>query len=305
MRRLKDPGCRPAIVVLLFLSAQAMIVVATTSPAVACEVDASGICLQGTEIGDDPVDPPDIAADPIASSCRDQSGVAVPCTDGYGGSWSGAPRWCYQYQLSPQPSVGSQLWGEDEPSEGTLWSCDYSVAVPSNTWFVPNGEAVVDAGSIARDLVNRADFEYATAATAPGGEQPTYVGYRTWLWVPPEQWHPVSASLTVSGATVTIRATPVGVDWALGSRQMFCDEPGRPWKDGYPEDAQTSCSVVFDEVEGPNGDELNVAARIRYAVEWSCVGSCSSASGDLGEIAALAGSPSQLVVKQRQTVVTR
>lgn len=305
MRWLKESSRRPAIVVLLLLSAQAVIVVVMSIPAVACEVDASGICLEGTEVGEEPDDLPGVATDPISSACSDESGAAVPCTNGYGGSWSGAPRWCYQYQLSPQPSAGSQLWGVNDPSEGTLWSCDYSVAVPSNTWFVPNGQAVVDAGSIARDLVSRADFEYADAATAPGGDQPTYVGYRTWLWIPPEQWRPVSASLTLSGATVTIRATPLGVEWAIGSRQMFCDGPGRPWKDGYPEDAQTPCSVVFDEVEGPNGDELDVAARIRYTVEWSCVGSCSSTSGDLGEIAALAGSSSQLVVKQRQTVVTR
>lgn len=272
--------------------------------ALACDVDVSGVCVEGTDPGS-PGDQPDATTEPIASTCHDQTGAAVACVDGYGGSWAGAPRWCYQYQLSPQPSAGNPLWGTHEPSEGTLWSCDYSVAVPTNTWFVPNGQAVVDAGSIARNLLSRADFEYADAATAPEGAQPTYVGYRTWLWIPPNQWHPVSASVTVAGATVTIRATPTGVVWRLGARQMLCDGPGRPWKDGYPEDAQTPCSVVFDDVEHPNGDEFEVVARIRYAVEWSCVGSCSSSVGDLGEIDALAGSPSRLVVKQRQTVVTR
>lgn len=304
MRRLRCAPSQWAALVLL-VAAHSILLVALSEPAAACEVDASGICLEGSEIGEEPDDAGEFATEPIDSACRDESGTAVPCVDGYGGSWSGAPQWCYQYQLSPQPSAGSQLWGANDPSEGTLWSCDYSVAVPGNTWFVPNGQAVVDAGSIARDLMSRADFEYADAATAPGGAQPTYVGYRTWLWVAGEQWHPVSASVTIAGATVTIRATPTGVEWTLGSRRMFCDGPGRAWKDGYPEDAETRCSVVFEEVQEPDGDELAVSARIRYAVAWTCVGSCSDAGGDLGEIAALAGSPTELLVKQRQTVVTR
>ncbi|WP_193604807.1 hypothetical protein [Nocardioides dongkuii] len=282
-------------------------------PAAACEVDATGICLDGTEPGAPPGGPTD-PADTSGSSgsdipvgdpaCRDQSGAPVPCVDGYGGSWSGAPRWCYQYRLDPQPPPGSALWGQHDPEGGSLWSCDYSVAVPGNTWFVPDGVALVDAGAIARDLLSRTDFEYAEAVTAPGDGSPTYVGYRTWLWVPETQWRAVSASLTVSGATVTIQGVPVEVDWKVGPHGLACPGPGTAWSPDMDEDAHTSCSIEIDDLTDPDGDSLRVTARIRYAVTWTCVGRCSAASGDLGNVSALPGAPAELLVRQRQTVVT-
>lgn len=271
-----------------------------------CEVDATGICLEDTVPGTPPVgDSPTPPTTPTGDGgCRDQAGDPVPCTDGYGGSWSGGPRWCYQYRLDPQPPAASPLWGAHDPSEGSLWSCDYGLAVPGNSWFVPDGAAIVDAASLAQDLLSRADFAYAAAASAPGGDDPTYVGYLTWLWIPPDQWEDVSASITVSGATVTIRGVPTEVEWTVGSQEHVCRGPGRVWQPGLSENAKTTCAIAIDTLRDPNGERLGVSARIRYAVTWSCTGRCSDAAGDLGSVAALPGPSAELVVRQRQTVVT-
>jgi hypothetical protein len=181
------------------------------------------------------------------------------------------------------------------------------VSVPENVWFVPNGAAVINPAQVAQQLVEQAPFELANAHTAPGSDYHTYINYKNWLWIPESQWHDVSVSLTVAGATVTLTATPSHTAWDMGNGEtVSCVGPGREWVKGMPENAPTNCSFTYAALVDPEGDTWSVSAAINYTVGWTCTGNCGGQnSGDLGDVTALAGEPTSLTVLQRQTVVTQ
>lgn len=153
------------------------------------------------------------------------------------------------------------------------------------------------------------------AGTVRAGQRPhgaradyhTYINYKNWLWIPESQWHDVSVSLTVAGATVTLTATPSHIAWDMGNGEtVSCVGPGREWVKGMPENAPTNCSFTYAALVDPEGDTWSVSAAINYTVGWTCTGNCGGQnSGDLGDVTALAGEPTSLTVLQRQTVVTQ
>jgi hypothetical protein len=272
-------------------------------------VDETGICLSDTVPAHpgstDPGNPGDSDESPgsDASVCN-----GVPngdCVNNYGFVWIGSPHNCYGFPLDPQPEPASPLWGNDDPTQGKLWSCDPTVSVPTNTWFVPDGQPVIDPAQVAQQLVERAPFEPADAKIAPPPSYHTYISYKNWLWIPDAQWHDVTVSLTVAGATVTLTATPSLVGWDMGNGSgTSCVGPGREWLQGMPENAPTNCSYAYDEIEDPKGDTWTVSARISYAVGWTCTGNCGGDTiGELGDVTAISGDSTSITVYQRQTVV--
>lgn len=270
-------------------------------------VDETGICLTETIPSTPPTtspgNPETGGTNPGGEACPGAPGGA--CVDEFGGTWTGAPRNCYAFPLDPQPEPGNALWGENDPTKGTIWSCDRTVSIPENTWYVPDSEAVINPGQVAQQLVEQAPFETANASIAPPPDYHTYISYKNWLWIPDDQWHDVSVSLTVAGATVTLTAAPTHVNWNMGNGEsMSCVGAGRRWVTGMPENAVTNCSYTYGSMEDPEGDKWTVSARIVYAVTWTCSGRCGGQnSGDLGTVEALAGESTTVTVYQRQTVV--
>lgn len=268
---------------------------------------STGLCLSDTV----PSTPP-TTTDPGPSPDSEPSGPACQgapngeCTNEYGFVWIGPPRNCYGFALDPQPKAGDPLWHGHDPSEGGIWSCDPTFSVPQNTWFVPNGQTVIDPGGVARQLVKRAPFELANAQMAPPPNYHSYINYLNWLWIPQSQWHGVSVSLTAAGATVTLTAKPTYVLWDMGNGESTsCAGSGRAWVTGMPEDAPTNCAFRYSTMQDAEGDTWTISARITYAVGWTCVGNCGGqTAGDLGDVTAPAGAPTSITVLQRQTVVT-
>lgn len=265
--------------------------------------DDLGVCLSDTVPGNPPSDP----GGPTNPGPSGPACLGAPdgvCVNDYGYVWNSAHN-CYSFPLDPQPGPDSPLWQGHDPTEGALWSCDPTVSIPNNVWFVPNGAAVIDPGQVAQQLLRRAPFELANAHMAPGPGDHTYINYLNWMWIPDDQWHDVSVSLTVAGATVTLTANPTHVNWDMGNGESTsCVGPGRAWVRGMAEDAPTNCSFTYSAMEDPEGDTWAVLARINYTVGWTCTGRCGGqTSGDLGEVTALAGNSTSITVYQRQTVV--
>lgn len=294
------------------LPSTVVLVVGVSGPAWAdCPPDpvdpASGLCLSDNIPGDpgdnDPGDPGD-------TGDNGPSGPACPgapngdCVNDYGFIWNSA-HGCYAFQLDPQPPEGSPLWQGHDPAEGSIWSCDQTISVPENVWFVPNGAAVINPAQVAQQLVKNAPFEFANAHMAPGPDYHTYINYLNWMWVQQDQWHDVSVSLTVGGATVTLTAKPSYVAWNMGNGESrSCVGAGREWVKGMAEDAPTNCSFTYTTLQDPEGDTWTVSAQINYTVSWTCTGNCGGATGgDLGDVTALAGNSTSITVYQRQTVV--
>ncbi|WP_341925128.1 hypothetical protein [Nocardioides psychrotolerans] len=271
--------------------------------------DAGGgwICIVVTDPGEPGTeDPGDNGGEvvSVAGGCFDGA-KKVPCIDEYGGTWDVGRR-CYAFQIVPQPEAGSLLWKGHDPSEGSVWSCDRTVAIPENTWFVPNGvDPLIDPGVLAQDALGRMKLRKARANIAPKPGFHTYVGIDNWLWLPASQWHNITETVTAGPTSVTVTAEPIRVEWDMGADVKSCYDAGRAWKAGMTDAALTSCSFAYKSIEDPTGDKFTVSAHLVYGVTWDCDGACLSPQGDLGEVAALAGIATTIEVRQRQTVVTQ
>lgn len=264
-----------------------------------------GICIQvpipGTP-GATP-NPTDNTGGGGPAVCRDQDGREVPCTKN-GLSWWGAPHWCYAEPQNPQnpPPRGHKN------ENGQWWTCQLDsngTSASFAVWWVPDGSAPVDPAAIAQQLRVSLPYELTDAKIAPPPTYHSYISYVNWLWVESGQWHDVTASRSVGGATVTLTATPSYTSWDMGNGDtVSCVGPGREWAKGMPEDAPTNCSYAYDEMEDPEGDTWTVTARINYTLAWTCRGNCGGlTSGDLGSQLAAAGDSTTITVYQRQTVV--
>lgn len=303
----------------LLIASLGLVVVggAVTSSVWACEtVSPEGICLDGTV----PAPPsPTPSEDPGGGGpgpeCHDiYTGAPLPCTEPNAGVWFDPPG-CYAFMLEPQPAAGDPLWEGHDPSEGSVWGCDSDFSDAGNTFFVPGAPPLVDAGDLALQLVARAPFEVADLRLAPDPALHSYVNVENWVWVPKRQWHDVSVSLTVNGATVTLTASPskLQVDMGDGGGPLVCRTAGRRWVIGMGDAAQTSCAHAYRTVStvGTGGGydargRFAVVGRLFYTVAWRCTGRCSAGAGTLpGEYPAPPGDEIQVEVRQRQTVVTQ
>lgn len=271
------------------------------------EIPGGWICIPASDPGDpgneDPGDDDgDGGTEPAGCFDGDKE---VPCNDEYGGTWD-AGHGCYAFQVQPQPPAGSPLWEGHDPSEGSVYSCDYTVTIPENSWFVPNGEdPLVDPAVLAQEALGRMKLENANAQIAPGPGFHTYVHIDNWLWLPEAQWHALTETVTAGPTSVTVTAEPIRVDWDMGTDVTSCYDAGRVWTKGMTDAAKTSCSFAYESIENPTGDQHSVSAQLVYGVTWDCDGACLTPNGDLGEIDAPAGDATTIEVRQRQTVVTQ
>jgi hypothetical protein len=245
----------------------------------------------------------------VQAVCHDiYSGAEVSCSNPNAGAWfdnAWNGQGCNAYMLDPQPPRGDPKWEGHDPSEGSVWGCDADFADSGNTFFVPNGRALlVDPAVLAGRALGQMQLVKADANIAPGPNFHTYVHIDNWLWVPASQWRSLDLTVSAGPTSVTVTAAPVRVEWDMGTETVECPDAGRVWKKGMTEAAKTSCSYVYESIENPTGDTHNVSAQIVHAVTWTCSGACLTPSGDLGEIAAPAGETTTIEVRQRQTVVT-
>lgn len=270
------------------------------------EIPGGWICIPVENPGDpgdeDPGDGGGGGGTPVGCFDGDRE---VPCHDEYGGTWDAA-HGCYAFQVQPQPPAGSPLWEGHDPSEGSVYSCDHTITIPQNSWFVANGEEpLIDPAVLAQEALGRMKLEQANAQIAPGPDFHTYVHIDNWLWLPQAQWHDLQGTVSAGPTSVTVTAEPIRVDWDMGVDVQSCYDAGRAWEKGMTDAAKTSCSFAYESIEDPTGDVHNVSAQLVYGVTWVCSGACLTPSGDLGEIEAPAGEGTTIEVRQRQTVVTQ
>lgn len=144
----------------------------------------------------------------------------------------------------------------------------------------------------------------------PADEDPdgwTYVNNRTFFWIDdaPGQWHPVTATASAGGITVTVTATPVSlrVDPGDGSPTVTCaGTPPAVTRANFHPDI-TGCSHTYrnSSAVAPNGRTWPVTASIVWHVTWTAT---TGEGGDLGYVAT--ASPTRdLPVAEIQAVVTR
>lgn len=247
---------------------------------------------------------PDPDQDPSAGGCF-QAGEEIPCVTDEGVWFSGQS--CYAMAATPQPPSSNPAWGGHDPSEGSLWECTNTPSGSTWWWFVPNEAAptLLDPAVISRGVLGTMQLELANAKVAPPPSYHTYVNYRNWMWVPAQQWRMLTKSVSAGPTTVSVTAAPRRVEWDMGPETVNCPGAGRAWTEGMPENAPTSCSYTYVDMEDPYGDRWRVSAQIVYDVDWTCTGACLASAGTLGDVTAPPGETTTIRVLQRQTVVVQ
>lgn len=119
-------------------------------------------------------------------------------------------------------------------------------------------------------------------------------GLRTWFWLDPEAWRPVSVRAELPGIWAEVTATPVSATWTPGdgSAPVVCAGPGRrhPGTRG----AATSCGHTY-----MTAGDYSVAVEVTYEVTWR------SSIGESGAQPALTlDTTLDVTVTQRQAVTT-
>lgn len=158
---------------------------------------------------------------------------------------------------------------------------------------------------LAEEATGNLGLPVPLAHTSPRAPVETLVGLQTWLWVAPEQWRPITASVTAGSTTVSATVRPTGARWNMGEGSTSCAGPGRPWRKGLGQAVRTSCGYTYETTSASQpGDRFRISVSVTYSASWTCTGACTSAGGDLGSLQSPA-STAQLEVAEREPVVVR
>lgn len=212
------------------------------------------------------------------------------------GVWDAAHQ-CYAVQANLP--LSHPAWQGN--TDGSVWQC--GEVLPPVYWWVPPNQPLVDPAALARQASGELPLATAQVRTAPQPPDYSIVTVENWLWIPREQWVPLRKTVTAGSTSVTATARPSQVVWDMGEGSVTCYDEGRPWRLGMTDAAQTRCKFAYATTSiGEPDERFSISATIQYAVTWTCSGTCPVSGGDLGLIAAPAGTGS-LEVRQRQTVV--
>lgn len=138
--------------------------------------------------------------------------------------------------------------------------------------------ARVDPVALARQALNYAPLPSPALGMSPSSDRDQLVNVPTWLWIDPAAWHPVSASASAGGVTVTTSAKPTRVLWdpGDGSGPIGCDGPGTPYDPSEPS-ATPTCAHTYRRP----AERVVVTATVEWSVGWTA---SSGTAGDLGVV---------------------
>ncbi len=164
----------------------------------------------------------------------------------------------------------------------------------------------VDPVQLATEALERVPLPEPDITMAPAPDIPQLVNLATFLWLPSEQWQPVTASASAGGVTSTVTATPVRVIWDMGQGDsLVCDGPGLPYRPDLPDDRQPSdCHYTYRySSAGQPGQAFTVTATVEWETTWSVTG--APGGGSLGTVSRSASIPVQVAELQSLNVYPR
>lgn len=226
------------------------------------------------------------------SGARDDSGAGTGTigaevgAPGAGGSGSGA---------SGSGGGGSEGGGGGGGSQGPVDPCPPLPTGADSACKAPEpGEPALPSAEVlaahARELVV---VVVPSPHTSPEGA-PQLAGKRTWFWIHPDDWRPVTARAELPGLWAEVTATPTRAVWTPGdgSPAVTCDGPGRP----HPgtAGATTTCGHPYT-VEGT----YTLRLAVTYTVTWT---SSDGQSGTQDPFVLTTTQP--ITVDERQVVVS-
>ena len=155
--------------------------------------------------------------------------------------------------------------------------------------FIPprsRGGPPADPGDLAEEAMERTPLPEPIITMAPRPEIPQLVNLPVFLWLPAEQWRPITASASAGPVTSTVTATPKRVIWDMGQGdQVVCAGPGMPYDPTLSDEANPStCRYTYRRSSAGQPDgSFTVTATVEWETTWDVTG--AAGGGGLGTVA--------------------
>jgi hypothetical protein len=111
------------------------------------------------------------------------------------------------------------------------------------------------------------------AATAPPRGTAGLVGLPEWFWVPADQWHARTVTVTAGAAWATVVAAPIGLVFHPGARlsPVSCAGPGTAYDRREPSAQQhTECSYTYQRPSiGQPESVYHASLTVTWRVSWT------------------------------------
>lgn len=137
----------------------------------------------------------------------------------------------------------------------------------------PTAAAQPSPADLAQQAHNQLHLPTPGIEANPRGEQ--LVTVPTWLWLDRNTFHPVTATASVPGVSVTAVASPTSVSWAMGDGDtVTCNGPGTPFGPGSdPRAASPDCGHTYRRSSAAQADQaFPVSVTVHWTVTWSGAG---------------------------------
>lgn len=274
-----------------------------------------GIATRASAQSPPPPSPSDVAAspDPADNTVRFQVTDRQVIPGSLRSERGGAPRAPDCTTSAGQPAYttyGPLLYTTQEEQRTQIrpweqrpgrWAWQYCGGDMVNLVFLPDA-APVDPLLLAQSARDQLVLPLPRPRTNPSADRSQLVNLRTWLWIDPAGWQPLSKTASAGTVSATVTASPTSVRWEMGDGAVVtCRGPGIPYDPSRPESAQsTDCSHIYKRSSAGQPDErYTVQVTITYGVSWTVTG--APGGGDLGVIETSESLP--LRVAEGQAVV--
>jgi hypothetical protein len=210
-------------------------------------------------------------------------GAYVPCSNQYGAFDSADG--CYYAALQPQPPAGDPDWMGHQPGDGAVYTrtCPFQPGSgQANVWLAqaPAAPPVITPAELAQRAIAMIVRSAATVRTAPsaGGTRTALVGSPIWLWIQKTgtdyapRTHPLAATASVPGLSVTAEVYVTGVDWDMGDGRspLACGAGGgTPYRSSDGSAASPDCGYSFSRPSiGRPAESYAITATVKWAGYW-------------------------------------
>ena len=203
---------------------------------------------------------------------------------GGGGGWRAA---------GPLQTIPAPRPGKTHPKREVLFCGEIDLA---QFIIYQPGVNIITPGTLANQALKELPLLYPRPRTAPPTTATQVVGIRTWMWVDPADWHPISATAAIPGLSATVTATPTKTIWDMGdgSAPVVCNGPGTVYDPSKPDaDQHSDCSHAFQ-----HDGTYTVRVTIVWSVTWTAT---NGAGGNLGLFQR--STQFDVTVEQRQAVI--
>ncbi|HEY2316575.1 MAG TPA: hypothetical protein VGH96_23445 [Streptosporangiaceae bacterium] len=235
-----------------------------------------------------------IGAAPVAASgggtggCNpyvDGTVIPVPCSSGSassgssgsGGGVATVGSSCTTFMLGKAqaenlglswPPPQGESWAIVDCLGGAIDAAPQAVLVSNAT-----GAPAIAPQQLLLTAVGQLQVPHLGPSTAPPRGHDGLVGLPEWYWIPADNWHARTVTVTAGQVWAVVTATPVGLTFQPGPgiRPVSCTGPGVAYNPHKPAAAQhTDCSYTYREPSmGQPGDAYQASVTVTWRVTWT------------------------------------